>query len=61
MSAGAELSFLAEEGAVIDGEEHAHRRFIDADGGQSLGVFCITDGVSYLKVLQANDGTDVAR
>ena len=33
VAASAELAFFAEERRVVDGEEHAHRRFVDGDGG----------------------------
>ena len=49
MAAGDILAFLAEEGRVVDGEEHRHGGLVDLDGGQSLGVVDIADGVANLE------------
>ena len=61
MAAGAVLAFLAKERRVVDGEEHGHCGFVDADGWQRFGVLEVADGVAYLETLQSDDGTDVAR
>ena len=60
MAAGHKLALLAEEGGVIDGEKHRHGGLIDGDGRQRLGILEVTDGISDLKLLQTDDGTDVA-
>ena len=59
MTAGDELTLLAEEGGVVDGEEHRHRRLVDGDRRQRFRILHITDRVANLKFLQADDGTDV--
>ena len=59
MTAGDKLSFLAEEGRVVDGEEHRHRRFVDSDRRQWVGLLEVADGIADLKLLQSYDGTDI--
>ena len=61
VAAGAVLAFLAEEGRVVDGEEHGHRRLVDADGRQRFGVLEVAKRVAYLEAFQADNRTDVAR
>ena len=60
MTAGAELALLAEEGRVVDSEEHGHGGFVYADAGQSLGVLVVADGVANLETFQTYQCTDVA-
>ncbi len=60
MAAGDELAFLAEEGRVVDGEQHAHRRFIHLELGQTLGVLGVGHGVADVEVLQAHQRHDLA-
>ena len=49
VAAGDKLALLAEERRVVDGEEHAHRRLVDLDGRQRLGVLVVADGVADLE------------
>ena len=60
MARGAELAFLAEEGTVVDGEEHRHRRLVDGDGRQGFGTFGNGDGIADFETFKTHDGTDVA-
>ena len=60
MAGGDKFTFLAEEGGVVDGEEHRHGRFIDGDRRHGLGVLEVADGVANLEFLEADDGADVA-
>ena len=55
-----ELSLFAEEGRVVDGEEHAHRRLIHGDGRQWLRIVEVGNGVADLEFLQTDYGTYVA-
>ena len=57
---GHELAVLAEEGGIVDGEEHAHRRLVDGDRLQRLGVVVVRDGVADLEAVDAHHGADVA-
>ena len=61
MARGNKLTLLAKEGRVVDGKEHAHRRLIDSDGRQWLGILGIAYGVANLKVVQAHDSAYIAR
>ena len=54
------LAFTSEEGRVVDGEQHTHRRLVNGNGVQSLGCFSVADGIAYLEVFQTDDGTDIA-
>ncbi len=60
VAAGDELSFLAEERRVVDGEQHAHRRLVDGYRRQRLRVLEVADGVTYFKLFKTYDGADVA-
>ena len=60
MARGHKLTFLAEEGRVVNGEEHAHGRLVDSDRRQRLGVLIVADSVTNLKLLKTDNGTDVA-
>ena len=60
MARGAVFALSAEERRVVDGEEHTHRRLVNSDGGQRLGILKVGDGVANLEALQANHGADVA-
>ena len=60
MARGNKLAFLAEERAVVDGEEHAHRGFVDGDWRQWFGHFKVADGVANLKFFESDNGTDVS-
>ena len=61
MARGTELALTAEERTIVDGEEHTHRRLVDGDGWQRLGVLEVGDGVANLETLETDNGTDVAR
>ena len=56
-----ELTLLAEEGRVVDGEEHTHGRLVDGDGRQCLRVLVVADGVADFKSFDAHQRADVAR
>ena len=60
MARGDELTLTTEEGRVVDGKEHRHRRLVNGNGRQRLGVLDVADGVANLKLLESDDGTDVA-
>ena len=61
MTAGAELSLLAEERRIVDGEKHRHRRLVYSNGRQRLGILEIADGVANLELVKSYHGTDIAR
>ena len=56
---GAELALAAEEGRVVDCEEHWHGRFVNGNGRKGLRIFEIADRIANLEVLQAYYGTDI--
>ena len=58
---GAIFALFAEEGGVVDGEEHRHRRLVDGNRGQRLGVFKIANRVADFKILESHHGANVAR
>ena len=60
MARGDELAFLAEERRVVDGEEHRHGWLVNGNRGQRFGILYVADGVANLKLLQTDDGADVA-
>ena len=60
LAGSAELTLFTEERRVVDGEEHTHRRLVDSDWRQSLGVLEVSDGVTNLEVLQTDNSADVA-
>ena len=60
LTACAVLALLAEEGRVVNGKEHAHRRLVDGNRGQRLGLLKVADGVANLEILQPDDGANVA-
>ena len=51
---------LAEEGGIVDREEHAHRRLVDGDRLERLGILEVRDGVADLEAVDAHHGADVA-
>ena len=53
------LSLFPEERRVVDSEEHRHRRFVDGNRRQRFRILYITDSVTYLKLIQSDDSTDV--
>ena len=61
MARGDEFAVLAEEGRVVDGEKHRHRRLINGDGGQGLGRRSVGYRFADLEALDADHGADVAR
>ena len=54
------FAVLAEEGRVVDREEHRHRGFVDGDGGQRFGILVVADRVADLESLDAHDGADLS-
>ena len=54
------FAVLAEEGRVVDREEHRHRGFVDGDGGQRFGILVVADSVADLESLDAHQGADFA-
>ena len=54
------FALLAKEGRIVDGKEHRHGRLVDGNRRQSLWILGIAQCVANLKLLQADDGTDVA-
>ena len=60
MARGDVFSVLAEEGRVVDREEHRHRGFVDGDGRQRFGILVVADRVADLEAVDAHDGADLA-
>ena len=60
MARGNKLTFLAEEGRIIDHEKHGHGGLVDGDGRQGLGILEIADGIANLELLKTDDSTDIA-
>ena len=54
------FSVLPEERRIVDGEEHAHRRLVDGDRRQGLGIVVVGDGIANLESVDAHQGADVA-
>ena len=54
------FALFPEERGVVDGEEHAHGRFIDLDGWQLFRIFGIRHGVADLEIVQTEQGADFA-
>ena len=54
------FAVLAEEGRVVDREEHRHRGFVDGDGGQRFGILVVADRVADFEAVDAHDGADLA-
>ena len=59
MARGYELTLFAEEGAVVDSENHRHSGLIDSDGVESFGLLEIANGVANLEALYTNHGADI--
>ena len=55
------LTILTKEGRVVDGEQHRHRRLVDGDTRQRLGLGSIGNGVANLEILDTHEGANVAR
>ena len=59
--AGSDIfSILSKERGIIDGEEHAHRRLVDGDRRQGLGILVVGDGIADLESVNAHKGADIA-
>ena len=59
MARCAELSLLAEERRVVDGEEHAHSRLVHRNRRQRLRIVEVGYGITDFKLLQTDYGADV--
>ena len=55
-----EFAVLAEEGRIVDREQHAHRRFVDGDRFERFGVLVIADRVADLEAFDAYQSADFA-
>ena len=60
MTRGNKLTLLTEERRVVDAEQHRHRRLVDGNRRQWLGILYVADGVANLELFESNDGTDIA-
>ena len=54
------LAVLAEEWRVVDREQHRHRRLVNSDRGQRLGVLIVANGVADLETLDTDQRADFA-
>ena len=54
MSGSDVLAVLSEERAVVDGEHHRHRRFVNGDRVECFRVLDVADGVTYLEAFYTN-------
>ena len=54
------FAVFAEEGGVVDGEEHGHCWLVDGDCGEGLGVVAVGHGVAYVEAVESYDGAYVA-
>src|SRR3546814_5624314 len=54
-----EFTLFTEERRVVDGKEHVHRRLVDMDDLQLLGVFKVGQGVTDVESFDSNDGADI--
>ena len=54
------LAILAEEGGIVDGKEHTHRRLVHGDGLQGLRILEICNGVANLEAFDADYCTYIA-
>ena len=59
MAGSNKLSLLAKERRVVNSEQHRHGRLVYSNGRQCLWIFRIADGITNLKVLQTDNGTDI--
>ena len=60
MARGDILALAAEKGRVVDRKQHAHRRLIDRERLERLGIFVIADRVADLEALDADQRADFA-
>ena len=60
MTAGHVLAVLSEERRVVDAECHTHRRLVDSNRLQCLGVLGVADRVADLKTVNTDHRADVA-
>ena len=61
LARGDVLAVLAEEGRIVDGEEHRHGGLIDLDARHGFGRLDVADGVANLETFDAGHGADIAR
>ena len=54
------LAVLSEERTVVDAEGHTHRRLVDSNRLECLGVLCVADGVANLKTVDTDHRADIA-
>ena len=54
------LSVFSGEGAVVNGELHLHRRWVDVDGRERFGFFVSGEGFANVGVFEARDTNDVS-
>ncbi len=59
VTGGYKFTVLAEEGAVVNHEEHAHGGLVHGDGRQSLGILEIGNGISDFEAFDTHYGADV--
>ena len=60
MSAGDELTVLSEERTVVDTESHGHRRFVNSNRFECLGVLGIANSVADLKTVNTDHRAYIA-